>query len=124
MLAPAPQFAKDESSRMRIIVANDPRCYREVLAAAFQGARPEFELITLESHELDDAILRLQPDFVVCSRVSEVVETRSAAWVLLYPDGQRLVITNVGGHRTETTDLDLEGLLSTVEHVEALGRTA
>lgn len=109
---------------MRIIVANDPRCYREVIAAAFSGARPEIELIMLESHELDEAIVRFQPDFVVCSRVSEILETRSAAWVLLYPDGQSLVIINVGGRRTETTDLDLDGLLLAVEHVERLGRTA
>ena len=64
---------------MRIIVANDPRAYREVIAAAFSGARPEIELITLEAHELDEAIVRLQPDFVVCSQVSEILETRSAA---------------------------------------------
>jgi hypothetical protein len=108
---------------MRIIVANDPRAYREVIAAAFSGARPEIELITLESHELDEAIVRLQPDFVVCSQVTEILETRSAAWVLLYPDGQSIVITNLGGNRTEATDLDLEGLLLAVENVESLGRT-
>jgi hypothetical protein len=108
---------------MRIIVANDPRCYREVIAAAFTGARPEFELITLESHELDEAIVRLKPDFVVCSRVSEILETRSAAWVLLYPDGESLVITNVGGNRTEADDLDFADLLLAVQNVEELGRT-
>jgi hypothetical protein len=108
---------------MRIIIANDPRAYREVIAAAFTGARPEFELITLESHELDEAIVRLQPDFVVCSRVSEILETHSADWVLLYPDGESLVITNVGGNCTESTDLDFDALLLAVENVESLGRT-
>jgi hypothetical protein len=108
---------------MRIIVANDPRAYREVIAAAVSGARPEIELITLESHELDEAIVRLQPDFVVCSQVSEILETRSAAWVLLYPDGQSLVITSVDGNRTVAADLDFEGLLSAFENVESLRRT-
>jgi hypothetical protein len=67
--------------------------------------------------------VRLQPDYVVCSQVSEILETRSAAWVLLYPDGQSIVITNLCGNRTETTDLDLDGLLLAVENVERLGRT-
>jgi hypothetical protein len=109
---------------MRIIVANDPRAYREVIAAAMRGARPEIELIMLESHELDEAIVRLQPDFVVCSQLSEILETRTAAWILLYPDGESIVITSMGGNRTNATDLDFEGLLLAVENVEKLGRTA
>jgi hypothetical protein len=55
--------------------------------------------------------------------VSEILETHSADWVLLYPDGESLVITNVGGNRTEAADLDFEGLLLAVENVESLGRT-
>jgi hypothetical protein len=108
---------------MRIIVANDPRAYREVLSAAVSGARPEIELIMVESQELDEAIIRLNPDFVVCSRLSEILETRSASWVLLYPDGERLVITNLDGNRTEALDLDFEGLMLVVENLESLGRT-
>ena len=108
---------------MRIIVANDPRSYREVIAAAFSGARPELELITVEADDLDEAIVRLQPEFVVCSRIREILETRSAAWVLLYPDGRSLVITNVDGRRTEADDCNFEDLLLTVQNVEGLGRT-
>jgi hypothetical protein len=112
---------KDEFSPMHIIVANDPRAYREAITAAVSAAGPRFELISLEPHELDEAIVRLEPDFVICSRVSEVLETRCAAWLLLYPDGEHLVVINVGGNRTEMTDLDFDGLLHVVERVENSG---
>jgi hypothetical protein len=85
---------------VRIVVANEPRAYREVLAAAVQELRPQLEVLAVEPAELDGAVARLAPRLVVCSQLSEVVETRAPAWVVLYPEGEGRAVIGVGGRRT------------------------
>jgi hypothetical protein len=68
---------------IRILVANEPRCYREVIAAAVHELRPHAEVITVEPADLDRAVVYRQPHLVVCSRLTEVVETHSPVWVVL-----------------------------------------
>jgi hypothetical protein len=50
-------------------------------------------------YKLDAVNGWFQPDLVVCSGVPEILNTGSAAWVLLYSDNQSIVIATVGGDR-------------------------
>jgi hypothetical protein len=95
---------------VRILVGNEPRSYREVIIVA-----PE---------DLDGAVVqrRPRPQLVLCSRLTEVVETRGLAWVLLYPHGEAHVVISIAGRRQTAPDLDLDGLLCLIDQTELLAR--
>ncbi len=108
--------------KMRILVANEPCVYREVLAASFQALRPEFEVIEAEPGDLDGEIERLDPHLVVCSELTEAVRSRPLAWVQLYPDGtdNSRSLVCIRGECTEVDSLKLADLLAIIDQVELL----
>ena len=112
-----------DSSANRILLGNEPRAYREALGAALRQHRPEAEVVLVEPAALDTEIAERPPRVVVCSALTSAVATRVPAWVLLYPDGARLVVTCLGGERTTAGDLDLNDLLALVDRAQqpALG---
>jgi hypothetical protein len=67
---------------MRVLVANEPTIYREVISAAFRALRPCIQVFTAEPEELDREFSRLQPQLVVCSRLTRRVELDAPAWVV------------------------------------------
>ncbi|HET7270060.1 MAG TPA: hypothetical protein VFI90_03135, partial [Rubrobacter sp.] len=69
--------------RMRILVANEPRSYREAFARVIQTLRPHIETIAVDPDALDSEALRLRPDLVVCGRVTPTVETVARCWMEL-----------------------------------------
>ncbi len=103
----------------RVLVANEPLFYRETMAATFRKLRPQVEVIVTEPSDLDTEVMRLTPDLVFCSGLSEVVETRSPAWVVLYPGGQTQVEMSVAGARTRTADLELRDLISIIDCISS-----
>jgi hypothetical protein len=97
-----------------ILIANDPRSYREALALALRAARPTIDVREVDPGNLDYEVLRRHPVFVVCSRLSATVEHGSNAWVLLYPEGERLAV--IGDEQVSVmSDLDLSGVLRLID---------
>lgn len=74
--------------KMRVLLANEPRVYREVIADAVEKLRPLIEVVECEPESLDVEVSRLEPHLVICSEVSDAVRDESAVWILLYPDGE------------------------------------
>ncbi len=107
---------------MLIIVANDPRLYRMSLCATFRRLRPHVQVVAVEPEHLDREVACLDPSLVICSTLSESIETRSRAWVLLYPDGESRAVISLEGERTTATDVELDDLLSLIDRVELLTR--
>lgn len=60
---------------MRTFLANEPRAYREVIAAALRELRPRIEVFITEPEDLDAAVLQRTPHLVVCSQLTEIVRT-------------------------------------------------
>jgi hypothetical protein len=109
---------------MRILVANEPRSYREAIAGAVQVLRPHLAVITVEPEDLDEEVVRHDPGLVLCSRLSRVVESWPCAWVVLYPDGEtRAMVSIAGRRRTVTADLPFASLLSLIDETEHLTLT-
>jgi hypothetical protein len=103
----------------RILLANEPRLYRDVIAGALRAVRPHLEVIVVEPEDLDREVVRLAPDLVLCSQLTEVVETRPLAWVVLYPDMEmRAVIAIAGQRHTVDADFPFTSLLSVIAEVE------
>jgi CheY-like chemotaxis protein len=106
---------------MRILVANEPRSYREVIGAALQALKPNVEVLTIGPEELDREVERSAPDLVLCSRLSPTVEDEVPAWVELYPNGDPLVAMSIDGLRmTAIDDIGLDNLLWIVDRAEVL----
>jgi hypothetical protein len=113
--------------KMRVLVANDPRAYREVIADALPKLRPLVEVFPAEPEELEREAMRVQPHLILCSRKPvDALLARTGcllAWMVLYPDGQDRA--EVVGTASERKTLLLEGvalddLLSVVDETEQL----
>jgi hypothetical protein len=99
---------------MCIIMANEPRSYRTVLAATIGRLRPDVKVITVDPEDLDAAVIRLAPALVLCSRLTPAIR-EPVNWVLLYPGYETRTVVNLGGQVTAGGDLGLEELLSIVD---------
>lgn len=104
---------------MRVIVANEPEVYREVISAALKLLRPRAEVFTAEPRDLDRECLRLLPQFVVCSRLTEAVERMAPAWVELYPGHGSLSEVGVRGRRSVVERVGLADLLAVLDAAES-----
>ena len=107
---------------MRVLVANEPRSYRGVLATALETLRPHVAVITSEPTDLDREIVRFEPHLVICSRLTETVQTHCLAWIIFYPNDKRLVEVIVAGLHLPEADLELNQLLAIVDHIERLAQ--
>jgi hypothetical protein len=105
---------------IHVMVANEPPLYREALAATIRIVRPALETSLVEPQELDVATIRHELQLVVCSRLTDVVESQSLAWALIYPEGASWSELSLAGERTRVSHLDLSHLLAfldkTVDH--------
>ena len=105
--------------KMRILVANEPRSYREAYTHAFQALRPHVESIAVDPDALDSEALRLRPDLVVCGRVTPTVETVARCWIELRVEGERLVSASKPRMPSGGGEVDLAYLLSFIDRSEA-----
>ncbi len=110
----------DGTSSTRVLVATEPRAYREVMASALQELRPRAEILLIEPDDLDVALTRLRPHLVLASRVVETLPGCPLAWVILYPSGAATALICVGGHRVILDDIPFERLLSLVDEAGTL----
>ena len=101
--------------RPRVLMANEPRAYREGIAAVISQLRPAVEVETVEPDALDDSIKRYVPDMVICSKATETLKSRVRVWVELYPENGAISVANIGGRRIEYTEIQLPDLLSIVD---------
>ena len=105
---------------MRILVANEPRSYREVIAAAVQALRPHIEVVLSTADDLERNLARLAPQLVVCSKLTPSIGTRPLTWIVLYPDGKTQAVISIGGQSTTLDDLEFDHLLRIIDETEQL----
>jgi hypothetical protein len=107
-------------SGVRVLLANEPRSYRETLAAAFRILKPNIEVFVIDPDKLDVEVERLSPQLVICSRTTPTVERQSLAWVELYPEYSSVSVVSVGGERSTIAWIDLADLLWVIDQTENL----
>jgi hypothetical protein len=115
--------APRRTGRPRVLLANEPRAYREGIAAVLGQLRPEVEIRTVEPDAMDGSILRFSPDMVVCSKATDVLRGRVRVWVELYPEHAAHSVASIGGNLMEYAEIQLPDLLSIVDRAEELART-
>ncbi len=109
-------------SDFRLLLANEPRAYRETLAAVCRILRPAAEVCTVCSEELCQTVQSFQAHLVVCSRVTTAVEETALAWIELYPDHGVRSHVNVGGQHSTIEDIELEDILYIIDATERVTR--
>ena len=102
---------------MRVLVANEPRSYREAFAFAFRTLRPHVEAIVVEPEALEREALRLRPDLVVCDRVTPAVAaiTRSCMELRVEDEVQEAASD---GRAPGVHDVSLDDLLAFIDRNE------
>ncbi len=111
------------SGAMRVMIANEPRAYREVIAAAFQRLRPHVEVSVVEPVGSDEALARLSPHFVIWSRADEPPSEHLVAWVSLYPGGRNQAVIRLGQERLWVADVEFDQLLWSLDRADQLRGT-
>jgi len=103
---------------VRVLIANEPSIYREVISSALEVLRPGVEVFTAEPDDLEQEFLRLLPDLVVCSHTTKRVEIDAPAWVSLYPDGASYaVVSDPEGSRRTFSRIGFDNLLSILDGI-------
>ncbi len=108
----------------RVLVANEPRAYREALAGALTHLRPGLRVQLLEPAVLDDTAAQLRPALVVCSQLSAAVRTHAGAWLLLYPEGAERAAIGAGDWGQVLPSSDFATVLDVLDATLATPATA
>ena len=106
--------------RLRLVVANDPRTYREAIATAIQRMRPDADVIVVDPADLADQVELWRPHMVISSVPVARAGDYPLCWVALYPAGKMEVVVTVAGQQTWARDMDLAELLAVVDRTAAL----
>ena len=100
---------------LRVLLANEPRSYRESIAAVFRQLRPGLHVQIVEPEALESSVVRFVPDVAICSRVTGTVRERVPVWVELYPGQEAHSVASEGGRRTEFDEIQLLDLISILD---------
>jgi hypothetical protein len=109
---------------IRIMVAIEPRAYREAIGSTLRELRPETCVVIVLPEELDREVLRLHPHMVLCSELTATVREQALTWIVLYPDLKPLVMISVDGDEAHPTDLTVHGLVEIVDRTARLLTTS
>jgi hypothetical protein len=101
----------------RILVANELTSYRQTIVIVFRELHPNVEVLEVDPETLDGEVGRLDPDLVICSRVTAGVRERAANWIELYPECRPFSTFCIGGERRAMEDVQLSDLLSVCARV-------
>lgn len=104
----------------RILVACGLASYRQAFAEAFRNLRPEAEVFEAERENLDEAVDRLDPDLVVCDRVTTGVEIKTPYWVELYAGYEDRSVVSIRGERSIIEQIQLADLISIIDRTAEL----
>jgi len=107
---------------LRVLLANEPRSYRESIAAVFRQLRPGLQVKVVEPEALETNVARFVPDVAICSRVTGAVRERVPVWVELYPEHAAHSVASEGGRRTEFAEIQLLDLIGILDRAAGTDR--
>jgi hypothetical protein len=101
-----------------VALEDEYRIYREVIAVGVRILRPRADVATSTPSELEEEIVRFDPQVVVCDAPSPADTGEGPAWVELALRPRRSAKVRVGARRQELPDPKLEDLLRIVDEAE------
>lgn len=111
-----------DGSRAVVLVAFEPRSYRDTIARALQGLRPRLSVKAVEPEDLGAEVARLDPKTVLCSQPNTFTRSDGPTWFEFSPYKESTAKLCIGGRHSELENVELDDLLSVVDRAEALAR--
>ncbi len=109
---------------MKVLLAIEPRVYREAIGETIRTLRPHVEVFVLDPDALSAGVVRLDHELVLADRSDSYAPTAArAAWVEYRPYERPPARICVGGHRLELEEVAMGDLVSIVDEAEELART-
>lgn len=103
-----------------VLIAIEPRTYREAIGGVVQSLRPHLEVLIIEPGDLDDEVTRLHPELVICGQPESAASAVKCAWVEYRPYAEPAARISMDGRYRELSELDLEDFLTIVDEAEKL----
>lgn len=94
-----------------VVLANEPRAYRETIAVALGMLCPNATIYIAEPERLDEFVREYQPQIVLCSELTDTVRALVPTWAVLYPDGAGEALLQIDGRETTWPEIELNGLV-------------
>ncbi len=107
---------------LRILLANEPRAYRESIAAVLGHLRPGFDVEVSEPEDAEDRVRTFLPDVAICDRATGAVGELVPVWVELYPGQSSRSVASERGRLTEFPEIRLEDLLGIADRAAIAAR--
>ena len=110
---------------MIVLMAIEPRSYRQVIGRTIQALRPHIEVVVLAPDTLEAGVARLGPGLVFADRPDDACAPNGRpAWVEFRPYEEPPARVRLAGRTWELEEVELSDLLSIVDEAEELSRTA
>jgi hypothetical protein len=101
----------------RVLLANEPRSYRQAIAGVIRALRPDVEVAETDQATLDRELRRDAPQLVICSVATPVVRSTAPAWVELYTDHGTLSSVSIQEKRSTVEGMQLADILGILDKV-------
>lgn len=108
---------------MKVLIAIEPRSYREVIGLAIEELRPHLRVEIVEPGTLQSEVSRLRPDLVFCDEPDTIFRsdgTGARAWVEFRPYAATQAKVCLGDECSEIEEVNLDDILSVVDATERL----
>lgn len=108
-----------EVEDVKLVVAMEPRSYREAIGTFFRDVRDYLEVSIVEPGMLEEEALNFRPDLVFSSQPNTRSRGDWPAWLEFHSDTYGQAVTlYLEGEYTRIEDADLGDLLSIVDRTE------
>jgi hypothetical protein len=98
-----------------VLIANDPRAYRETIAVAIGMLCPDARIIVADPEKVDEFVTTYHPQVVLCSHLTPMIEAHVPTWAILYPDGSENALLHMDGQRSRVPNIELNGIVRLVD---------
>jgi len=102
---------------LRVLMANEPRSYRDVHGAMLRQLFPGATFQVVESDQVPAEFAAFAPHLVICSTLTKTIKDQAFAWILLYPDDANLAVVCVDNQQSLIQAVTIEDLATVVERV-------
>ena len=116
-------LAQHCSGEVRVLMANEPRAYRESISETLCALYPDIGVTSVQPDALESSVMRDAPHMVICSEAIPIVRDTVPVWVELYPGHSSKSIVSIEGGSTEIEDIQLTDLFDIVDQARDLAKS-
>jgi hypothetical protein len=109
-----------DGSEMRILIALEPRTYREAIGNAIRELRPHLEVTLVEPDMLCSEVAHLSPQIVLWSQRKPIDGTGGIVWIEYRPYTEPKAAIHRAGQCWRLDVFDLADLLTVMDLAESL----